>query len=376
MSDERDLSTLTIAELVGESLALEDDDERWRLVNELHRRGDEETLAAAAELTKSPDTDERVLGADILSQIAYKDPDSESAASIRARSAARLLELLARDHDAGVRAAAIQGLGSLSASAALESVLAFASDPDPETRFAVATAFPGLTGWGKSLDELGQEDAERVVAALTVLADDDDGDVRDWALFALGRQYELDSPELRELFVRHLDDSDAGARGEAIVALARRDDRRALPALLDALDPETATEEALEAAAYLADEQLLAPLEELVRAGWHDNSTLDHAIRNCDPVRRAQWAAVGRDLADTLAAAIRAQISDPSPRVHAGREPLEWWACVVGAWKRPDGSDATLSYDLQALAQTRLGGDLSRAEAVFREDVAEADGRA
>jgi HEAT repeat protein len=73
-------------------------------------------------------------------------------------------------------------------------VLAFTTDPDPETRLAVAMAFPGLTGWGDPPAELDATAAERVAATLASLSGDEDGDVRDWALFALARQYERDTP--------------------------------------------------------------------------------------------------------------------------------------------------------------------------------------
>src|SRR5262249_25729627 len=151
------------------------------------------------------------------------------------------LQALLADDDLDVVHAAISGLGRQSAGHTLHDVVTFAMHPDPELRGAVARAFPALTGWGDGLTGLDLDDARPALGTLVALSEDEDGDVRNWALFALARQYEIDSPELRELFVRHLDDEHEEAREEAMAGLARRRDERALDAVRDALDPETAT---------------------------------------------------------------------------------------------------------------------------------------
>jgi hypothetical protein len=69
-----------------------------------------------------------------------------------------------------------------------------------------------------------------------LLADDTDEDVRNWSLFALGSQCDADSPRLRELFVRHLDDPFPEAREEAIAGLAKRRDERAVVPLAELLE--------------------------------------------------------------------------------------------------------------------------------------------
>jgi HEAT repeat protein len=351
-------------------MAADADDERgWRFVGELHRRGDEETLDAAIALTLSDDENERFLGVEILSQIGYEHPDREPLASRRARAAQRLLELLGSDPDSEVVSAAISGLGTLSAIAALDAVLAFADDPRPELRLAVAQAFPGLCGWGTELDELAAADASRVFETLAALASDEDGDVRDWAVFVLGRQYTLDSPELRELFVQHLDDPDAGVRAEATVALARRRDRRALPTLLGLLTPEAASEQALEAAAYLADDALLPNLQNLVGAGWTDNSTLDAAICNCDPKERERWDTIARTLASCLRAQLEAQLEGARFEIAYGWEPHEWHRHLTAAWTRPDGTRAELRYAVEAFVDVQLDGNLEAAAETFRADI-------
>jgi HEAT repeat protein len=212
---------------------------------------------------------------------------------------------------------------------------------------------------------------QRVVGTLVSLSDDEDGDVRDWALFSLARQYDVDTPSLRDLFVRHLADPDDDARDEAIVGLARRRDQRALPALLTALRPETATETTIEAAAHLGDERSLPSLEELARSGWDGNSGLAGAIRNCDPGLRARWEAIGTALAATLSAELEAHLGGTAFVVEVGRPPLEWFSRLAGTWTRANGTDAKLFYELDALVDERLDGDLEGAAHVFRHDILE-----
>jgi hypothetical protein len=56
--------------------------------------------------------------------------------------------------------------------------------------------------------------------------------------------------------------------------------------------------------------------------------------------------------------------------VEAGREPLEYSPRLAAAWERPDGVEMTLFYDLLALFDVRLEGDLSEAASTFRHDIA------
>jgi len=74
--------------------------------------------------------------------------------------------------------------------------------------------------------------APQSVEALERLMDDSDRDVRDWAIFGIGVQCDADSDQLRDSFVRHLDDPFLDARIEAVAALAKRRDARAVEPLI------------------------------------------------------------------------------------------------------------------------------------------------
>jgi HEAT repeat protein len=373
--EELDLATLSVPALVELARdADEDDDRNWIFVRELQRRGDAETFAAAERLIRSDDPDERILGADVLGQIGYMHARVEPYTGIRRQAVSRLRELLLADEHTEVIQAAVSGLGNLGGRAALHDVVTFAMHPDAELRGTVASAFPGLTGWGEDLAELDAEDARLAIGTLIALSDDEDGDVRNWALFALARQYEIDTPQLRELFLRHLDDPHDDAREEAMVGLARRRDGRAFGAVRAALDPEAATRVAIEAAAHLGDDRLVGRLEELAETGWSDDDTLQAAIRTCDPDQRAHWSMVGEALAAILEDELLARVGDAAITVEAGRPALEYEFRLQATWTAPDGVEHALSFDVPSLVDERIDGDLERAAGLLRDAIARSEG--
>jgi hypothetical protein len=140
--------------------------------------------------------------------------------------------------------------------------------------------------WHARFQRARKENREVLASALIALMSDHDDEVRDWATFGLGTQTELDGPEVREAFLARLDDECLDARDEAIVGLARRRDRRVLPVVLARLGDEEIGRLAVEAAAYLADESLLARLQGLESWWVLDPELLAEAIACCDPARR------------------------------------------------------------------------------------------
>jgi hypothetical protein len=373
-----DLRSMSVAELV--ELARDRDDEvgydRWLPIGELQRRATGETFATAEALTRSASSRERVLGAKILSQFGYESPAVEPIATLRRRAVEHLIELT-DDHSADVVESAISGLGHLGDPRGLVAVLAHAVSPDWSIRETVAQAFPGITGWGGQLELLTAAQVERVIATLIQLGDDENGDVRNWAIFALGAQYEIDRPDVRDLLARHLGDPHDDARDEAVFGLARRRDARAFPFVLAALTPDSATKLVVEAAAYLGDERLLPALEALGDDAWvSKNTLLRDALRACDPAERARLEVYGAALASELERRLADQLGDHLFAVDVGPGPDHYLPQITARWTAANGDAATLTYDLVALVEERLGGDLASAGELFRSDIAEADGAA
>ena len=91
---------------------------------------------------------------------------------------------------------------------------------DDKVRFAVACALGSFA------------DDTRAVQALTVLMEDHDEDVRDWATFGLGVLGHADSPEIRVALLKRTNDPNPDVRGEAFAALGNRHESQAIPSLV------------------------------------------------------------------------------------------------------------------------------------------------
>jgi HEAT repeat protein len=208
-----------------------DDDEVFDRLVALVRSDPAAALDAGKELLGSGDPDRREIGADLIGSAAEIDH------GLRARAVPLLRHVLADDTEPGPISAAIVKLSHSNDLDSNHAVVAFAGHPDALVRDAVAAALPLL-----GLDQ-------PALAALRALSGDEDADVRNWATFGLGQQYEGDDPETRAALLARVEDSDYDVREEAIWGLAFRHDERVRPYLLRELadsDPSDLIREAAE----------------------------------------------------------------------------------------------------------------------------------
>lgn len=231
-----------------------DSPESWGPVQELHGRPSKETFEVACSWCRSADPALRVLGADVLGQLGSSEaypfgPESEP-----------LLQRLTRDPEPVVAASALIALGHLQRGDALE-IAMLASHPDPRVRYAVAVC-------------LGPRSGDEALEALIHLSSDEDLDVRNWATFGLGSMREDDTPALREALDARLSDPDFEVRGEALLGLAIRGARHAIPAVLNELRTTAATL-AVEAAGAFADPVFLRELDRLLRENPQSSELLE-----------------------------------------------------------------------------------------------------
>jgi HEAT repeat protein len=229
----------------------------------------EHTIGLAQAFLADSDTAVRALGFDLLA-VQAQDFNWHVAPLIEAANALPL-------PDTGVllRRAAANALACIvDDERVLYPLLRFADDADAGVRWQVARGIPVV------VDPL-PEDA---VAVLVKLLRDEDSDVRDWAMFALGCR-ENDGAELRGAFAVGLYDPDDNTAGEAAVALARRNDPRVLPVLERALADRDVGSLYVDAAAQLGDSRLLPLLTKLKAEGWRHNdplsANLDRALAEC-----------------------------------------------------------------------------------------------
>ena len=259
--------TRSVGELITCALGdPEYDRDGWDAVVALHWRGTEEVLERATMLTRSFCAAERRVGADILGQLGMPCTFPTHCVSI-------LLKMLRCESDANVTYAILIALGHLGEPEAIKPASRLCRHPHARVRYGVVHA---LTGY----------DDPTAIRALIELSKDEDDLVRDWATFALGQQIDTDSPALREALVERLSDSDFDARGEALIGLARRGDRRVIPALVVELESGRVGTLAVESARMFADPQFFSALIALKEWWDVDVELLNDAIQACAPKER------------------------------------------------------------------------------------------
>lgn len=176
----------------------------------------------------------------------------------------------------------------------LAQAMSLSGDAHAAVRAALAIALPQLA---EQYD--ATEPHQIYIDTAITLSRDTDGHVRDWACFALGQQWEVDTTEVREALAARLDDPDADARCEALLGLARRHDARALPRVQQALSRPDGSLHRLElVAAGVLSDPVLHPLVLQHQTGWDDDGpggTADQVRRLTDP------AGLGDDLIDGTA---------------------------------------------------------------------------
>ncbi len=203
------------------------DDGPNKPVSVLHGYGTDWVFERAMEWCRSEQGIKRARGAEILSQLRRPGWDFVKGPPDfvrRSESIPALLAMLTCEGERLPKIAALFALGHLDARAAIPAILPFSEDSDADIRYTAGFA-------------LGQfPDDATAAPALLKLCSDVDADIRDWSIFFLGNIGSLDTPAMREVFCNAMEDKDQDAREEAIVALCKRGDLRALPKLYKLLE--------------------------------------------------------------------------------------------------------------------------------------------
>jgi HEAT repeat protein len=236
----------------------------------VHYRGGQQELQLGVDYARSDDPLDRITGARILGQLglerySFLDPTLD-----------QLISML-DDTDVRVVADVAEALGHRQDVRAIPHLTSFIAHEDSGVRFGVVR---GLSGH----EEIA------AIRGLIVLSRDQDDEVRNWALCGLGSFIEADTPEIRDALFRGASDPHDEARGEALLGLASRGDRRVVELLQEEIERESVGRLALCAAAEIADSRLVEPLKRLkgdlefdekdLSDKWYQ-SDLDDAIARC-----------------------------------------------------------------------------------------------
>ncbi len=266
------------SELIKLALYEKDDEARWNYVQTLHQRGDIKVFNIAKILCKSGDSKQIALGADLLGQlgISVESPNlpfKKESISVLLSLTETNLKLSKNEEDITAFQSVIFALGRMDDEKAREKVLEFTEHPSEDTQSAVVHGILAI-------------EAEAEIKALIKLSDDTDEGVRNWATFGLGSQIETDTEEIRQALCNRLNekiDNDVcdEIRGEALVGLAIRKDKRVIKPLIKELSMESVGILAVEAASEMANKELCEALLK-IKDWWDiDAVLLSEAINNC-----------------------------------------------------------------------------------------------
>jgi hypothetical protein len=228
-----------------------DADEPWEAVRELRRIGTREVFDLAADWCRSADPLMRARGADVIAQLGKTAEHRSNSFPEEAFSV--LSELVQTETEIRPLGSGIFALKHLDEPRAVPLITAHEAHANVEVRYAVACALGSYPN-----------DAESI-AGLLRLTDDADPDVRDWATFGIGVLGDVDTPEIRDALAARLSDVNQEAREEAVVGLAKRQDRRTLPCLMELLEEPDPSSRVTEAASLMLgmdeDDPELEPIQ-------------------------------------------------------------------------------------------------------------------
>ena len=268
LSEETEDVLFSLALALAESTDDAAPDRLSLVVGELsQRRSTRQVFDRAVALAGSPLPRVAIVGIDVLNDFGAK-----LGFPFRDETVAPLL-IGIRSSDVDLQLAAMAALGKFGPGDATHDVLAMTRHPESRVRLSVAMALPRFVGNDATHDSL-------VVDALVELTSDAVDVVRDWATFGLGSQTSAVGRKVTAALFARLDDTDANTRHEALVALARRRDRAAVPALLRALDSDFVASLAVQAAEYLGAPEAYGALLALAKSDdWHDEVQI--ALSRC-----------------------------------------------------------------------------------------------
>jgi hypothetical protein len=245
----------------------ETDEDRayWTCVCELHLRPDQDVFDTCVAWTQSDDVMKCEAGAYVMSQLGCNLAGTDRSYPFAAASLPILERLLVCD-DPHILSAALSGFAHLGIGD-IEKIEPLSRHENDEVRSQVVQA---LTCRQEPL----------ALAGLIALSKDANSSVRDWATFGLGTQSDADTPAIRDALAERLFDHDVDTRCEALVSLAKRQDPRVIPAILEELARDDVGSLAIEAAGLMPDAAFLPELEAILLTNPDDEDIIA-AIEAC-----------------------------------------------------------------------------------------------
>jgi len=207
---------LTTPQLIRKAyLNIEDENIYWEYIHILRKRGSKEVFYKTKKLVYSRDALSRQLSADILAQFGYKT-------KLFRGECVYLLGKLFTDKNEYVVTEAIYGLSYRKTLSYHKKLAQFATHASDNIREAVAHALGGM-------------ETTEAINALILLMKDKNDEVRNWSTFSLAQITETNTKKICDALFENLDDKEQEVRGEALLGLASRKDKRVKEVILEDL---------------------------------------------------------------------------------------------------------------------------------------------
>jgi len=268
-------STEELIELVLSKDADADNDEYWHPIWILQHRLPI-IFDRVTQLSKAPDEKSRETAATLLGQNGVRNKFGPRGCLDQ------LLLMVPGERSVKVLSSIAFACGHLHEPGCIKALLHLKQHRDADVRYAIVHSLSG------------HED-NHAIQALIELSSDDDQDVRNWATFGIGSQIDTDTAEIRNALLARLQEADPEIRGEALVGLVRRNDKRVIAPLLRELElvsPDVlrewalmsdAIESVMRAATQTRSELWLPILERAKALGIAETIQIQAAIDGCKP---------------------------------------------------------------------------------------------
>jgi len=194
----------------------------WKTIFELRTFVDDEMIEKCFELINSKSQKSKIIAIDILSQLGTKRT------KFAKKLIKKLFEFLQESENEKLTRScliAISHNNKFITKKQIKFLEKFKNDKSKEIRYALIFSILTL------------ED-ETAINILIKLSDDRSPKIRDWSLFGLGTQIEIDNKEIRKTLYKHCFDKDDQSKQEAIKGLANRNDERVYEIVLNELKSE------------------------------------------------------------------------------------------------------------------------------------------
>jgi len=239
------LKKLTNAQLMHKAYLEEDDEIYMSYIHELRKRGNHKVFNLAKEYAYSKEPVKRDISASVLSQIGYKSGAFKG-------ESIHLLSKLLNDKNVEVLSSAIYAFGFRKCTRYAKKLASFITLNSKEVNEALAFSLGGY------------EDHD-AVDALILLMKNKDFDIRNWATFSLAQITEMNSQKIRDALFENVND-EKEIRGEAMLGLARKKDKRVIDVIINDLQSEFYGSWIFEAIREMPDKKYIQYLDKFIES--------------------------------------------------------------------------------------------------------------